>query len=286
MNKGFVCSTLCAVGLVHAGCSSQAAGDPVEETGSIQAALQAPSLAPIPGVASINFVVVNVGDSCASLTPVAKKMVSLEPNPLPPNLLPDGGGNMHPFADALFVLAPGTYTVCALPLNEFGGPSSTCEADIRPVTVFAGATSEQVFVAQCRTPDNGSIDAIAILNRNPVITDLTITPSKFITRCPGQGAGLSAKAFDPDGDSLTFTWTDLNTGSEATAPQVTFFPPFVGDFQIRLVVRDGRLNGNAVQGVAQLTFPIHVSPCADAGADSSPSAQSAQSAVSAPEFRP
>ena len=144
MNKGFVCSTLCAVGLVHAGCSSQAAGDPVEETGSIQFALKAPdpSLGPTSGVTSINFVVVKNGDSCAS-TPLAMKKVSLEPNPLPPNLLPDGGGNMHPFADALFVLAPGTYTVCALPLNEFGGPSSQCEADVRSVTVFAGTTSSR-----------------------------------------------------------------------------------------------------------------------------------------------
>jgi hypothetical protein len=284
MNKGFVCSTLCAVGLVHAGCSSQAAGDPVEETGSIQFALTAadPILDPTLGVASIHYIVVNNGQSCTS-PPVAEKTVPLEPNSLPPNLLPDGGGSMHPFADALFVLAPGTYTVCALPLNQFGGPSSKCEADIRSVTVFAGATSEQVLVAQCRTPDNGSIDAITILNRNPVITDLTITPSKFIQRCPGQGARLSAKAFDPDGDSLTFTWTSLSSGSTATAPVVTFFPPSVGDFQIRLLVRDGRFNGNGVQGVAQLTFPIHVSPCADAGAEASPTAQSV---LPAPEFRP
>jgi len=283
MNKGFVCSTLCAVGLVHAGCSSQAAGDPVEETGSIQFALQAsdPILGPTLDVASIHYIVVKDGDSCASTTPVADKTVSLEPIPLPPNLLPDGGGNMHPFADALFVLAPAKYTVCALPVNQFGGPSSKCEADIRSVTVFAGATSEQIFVAQCRTPDNGSIDAITILNSNPVITDLSITPSKFITLC--QSAVLSAKAFDPDGDSLTFTWRVLETNSQATAPVVTFFPRFVADFHILLLVKDGRFNANAVQGIAQLTFPIHVSPCADAGADPSPARQSAQTL---PELRP
>ena len=182
---------------------------------------------------------------------------------------------MHPFADALFVLAAGTYTVCALPLNEFGGPSSICEADVRSVTVFTGATSEQLFVAQCRTGDNGSIDAITILNSQPVITDLKIEPSKFITQC--QSARLSATAFDADGDSLTFTWQVLDASGNviamATAPVVTFFPPSARDFQIRLLVRDGRFNGNFVQGIAQLTFPIHVSACADAGPDPRPSLQ-------------
>jgi len=172
---------------------------------------------------------------------------------------------MHPFADALIVLAPGTYTVCALPVNQFGGPSSQCAPDVRSVTVFSGVTNEQIFVAQCRTPDNGAIDAITILNSNPVITGLSITPSKFITQC--QSAVLSATAFDPDGDSLTFTWRELGSGSQATAPVVEFFPNSTGDFLIRLVVGDGRFNGSGIQGTAQLTFPIHVSPCTDAGAD-------------------
>jgi hypothetical protein len=273
MNKGFVCSALCAVGFVHAGCSSQAADSPAEETGSIQAALQLPdpSRGPTLDVASIHYLVVGDGQPCDSAKAIVNKTVPLEPNPLPANLLSDGGGNMHPFGDALFVLAPGTYTVCALPVNEAGGPSSKCEFDTRSVTVFPGATSEQIFVVQCRTPDNGAIDATTILNSNPVITDLSIRPGKFINLC--QSVDLSATAFDPDGDSLTFQWTDLNTNRTAIAPQVTFFPPSAGDFQIRLVVRDGQLNGNAVPGVAQLTFPIHVAPCADAGLDPSPELQ-------------
>jgi hypothetical protein len=281
MNKGFVCSALCAVGLVQVGCSSQAAGDPAEEAGSIQLALQTPdpSLGPTFDVAKILYLVMREGESCNALTAVAKASVSLETTPLPPNLLGDAGGNMHPFADALFVLPPATYTVCALPVNGFGGPSSKCEADIRSVTVFPGATIEQIFVAQCRTPDNGAIDAITILNSNPVITDLMIKPSKFITLC--QSADLSAKAFDPDGDPMTFTWTSLVTGSTGTAPMVTFVPRFVGDFPIRLVVQDNQANANVVKGVAQLTFPIHVSPCTDAGADPKPQAQ-AQSASSTP----
>src|SRR5882672_1938862 len=98
MNKGFVCSTLCAVSLVHAGCSSHPAGEP-EETGSVRAALQLPdpSLGPTFDVASIHYIVVRDGESCTSPAPVADKIVPLEPNPLPPSLLPDGGGNMHPF---------------------------------------------------------------------------------------------------------------------------------------------------------------------------------------------
>jgi hypothetical protein len=196
---------------------------------------------------------------------VAVVRVDLEKKPLPTSELPPGGGTKHPFADALIPLAPGTYTVCAQPVNEFGGPSSQCAPDIRSVRIIPGATTELLFVSQCPSIDNGALDAITILNNDPVITKLTIKPSKFITRC--DTVELSVEATDPDGDKLTFLWEVPGTTLRGTKQTFSFTPPSIGTFLVTVTVRDGELNAVALQGQARLTVPVHVAECSDGGTD-------------------
>jgi hypothetical protein len=254
--------------LLHIGCGDQAAGagEQPEDIGTLQAALT--NLAPTNGVGSIEYFITNVQpdagfDFCNTNSPIATKTVPLDTRPLPTSLLPDGSGNMHPFGDALFALAPGQYVVCSVPLNLSGGPSSQCAPDFRRVTIVARQTTEVVLVSQCSGPDNGALDAITILNNPPVINDVTVTPSKIDTTC--EPVTLTVTATDPDGDSLTYAWAVLPSFvTVGTGPTFVFRPPGNGTFEVRVNISDGQFSANAITGRALVSVPIHVSGCQDA----------------------
>lgn len=130
---------------------------------------------------------------------MAETTVALEAESLPTSLLRDGGGGEHSFGDALMVLAVGQYTVCATPLTAAGKPSAQCATTSTSALVAEGVTTEIVMVSQCKGSSNGAIDAIAVLNSPPVIDNLIITPSKFITLC---------ETLDPVTSQLRVTVTD------------------------------------------------------------------------------
>jgi hypothetical protein len=245
-----------------------------EQTGALQLAVATDG--DTHDVTQIHFVVVPRGQPCSFLPVIAEATVLLQPETLPPfspdggSILPDGGGGNHPFADAFMVLNGGQFNVCATPLTDTGDPSSECRQASAPVVVFLGGTTEVLLVSQCIGPQNGAIDAVGILNTSPTITDLTITPTKFIHQRPCADnpiATLTAEATDPDGDALTFLWQLLGTNLSAPGASINFSSFRVGDFQLLLTVTD------PFGASTFLQVPVHVSACpADGGTDPNPGA--------------
>jgi len=259
----FVCSIGC---VLLAGCGANGTGVAQEEsTGQLSAALAMGSQRH--DVAAIGFKVVAGGASCDS-PGLQESMQSLEGAGLSPDLAGQGAGNAHPFADALFVLAPGSYTVCAAPLNDAQQASTECERASKDVLVQNGTTTEIVLISQCKGDPTGAVDAIVALNDPPRIDDLQIDTGKFISLC--EQATLSAKASDPNGDDLAYHWKILSSAPGAAGsiseqgPSATFTPGAIGDYELELSVQD------PFGGETALTFPIHVDgSCIPAVADTS-----------------
>ncbi len=157
------------------------------------------------------------------------------------------------------MLAAGQYTVCATPLTASGAPSAECAPTSTLVFIAEGATTEISMVSQCKGSSNGAVDAVTILNSPPVIDNLIVAPSKFITLC--ESARLTVEASDPDGDALSFLWQLLGTNMSSTNQSINFRSLDLGTFQLRVTVTD------IFGAKTSLTFPIHVSRCADAAAD-------------------
>jgi hypothetical protein len=282
MKKLMFAAPLLAAALVSPlGCGSVGPGGTPQrdgQTGALQLAIDTGG--DRHDVTQIHFVVVPRGEPCSFLPVIAEATVPLELETLPPfspdggSILPDGGGGDHPFADAFIVLNGGQFNVCATPLTASGDPSSECSQATASVVVFLGGTTEVLLVSQCIGPQNGAIDAVGVLNTSPTITDLTISPTKFIHQRPCDVdpiATLTAEANDPDGDALTFLWQLLGTNLSATGASINFSSFNVGDFQLLLTVTD-------VFGASTfLQVPIHVSACPadDAGADPDPAAGAA-----------
>src|SRR6185369_9030772 len=132
MKNGYWWVSLWLPSLLQVGCSSDAAVGDSEGTGTLQAGLSGAAAAQLNDlrakhdVAQIHYVVVRKDQQCTAKPVLAEATVVLEDESLPKSLLPDGGGAKHPFGDALFVLAPGQYTVCATPLKASGAPSEEC----------------------------------------------------------------------------------------------------------------------------------------------------------------
>ncbi|WP_438026724.1 hypothetical protein [Sorangium sp. So ce233] len=251
--KALKCGAL-VLGLLAGACNgSPSPGSGEEgEVGRIHVALSTPG--PTYDVSAINIRVVNAYESCYYGEAVAEATVSLEEEALPADLSPSGGEN-HPFADALFVLPPGDYWVCATPQTDVGAPSSYCYTAESWVSVFGGSTTETTLVSHCTGEPNGGLDVIAALNSPPVIDDLDIAESKFITTC--EEATITVSASDPDGDDVWYEWYQISgpswgalTPAGATA---TFSAPVAGNYELGVIAYDTWGYGTS------LTFPIHVS---------------------------
>lgn len=88
-----------------------------------------------------------------------------------------------------------------------------------------------------------------IVNRPPVAnagSDKTVNINTLVTL---NGSASS----DPDGDALTWSWTQVNGASVAlsndTAAQPTFTPSIAGTYSFQLIVNDGELNSSPDQVV-------------------------------------
>jgi hypothetical protein len=204
--------------------------------------------------------VVGAEDGCDA-EPLYSETIGLEGEALTASLAMSG---VHAFADGFFVLPPGSYRVCGTPLAG-ESPSEECGTAESEVAVEAGTTSEVVLISQCTGGANGAVDVVVSLNDAPVITELSLDPSKFITVC--ESVHLVATASDPNDDALSYSWT-VSSGPEGSTlhsdgAAATFFGP-VGDYVLTLGVSDGH------GGSASLEFPIHVT---DAVCEVSPAVQ-------------
>ncbi|WP_437958456.1 hypothetical protein WME76_01535 [Sorangium sp. So ce119] len=251
--KALKCGAL-VLGLLAGACNGSPAPESGEEAevGRIRVALSTPG--PTHDVSAINIRVVNAYDSCYYGEAVAEATVPLEEEALPADLSPSGGEN-HPFADALFVLPPGDYWVCAAPEAEPGVPSSYCTTAEGYVSVFGGATVETTLVSHCTGQPNGGLDVIAALNSPPQITDLDIAESKFITTC--EEATITVSASDPDGDEVSYFWYQVSGPAYAalspSGATATFSTAVAGNYELGVIAYDPWGYGTS------LNFPIHVS---------------------------
>jgi hypothetical protein len=229
------------------GCGDGDTGHEPGTTGSLRAAVQ------ISGdrhdVTAMRIDIVAASDGCDA-TPVATETVQLENEAAPASLASSGE---HAFGDGLFVLPSGEYRVCASPLAA-EGPSAECGPAEELASVSADMTTELVLYSQCAGDASGGLDAVVALNDQPQITDLSLSPSKFITVC--ESAIVTATASDPDGDELTYGWSVAagpdGSSLRAEGAEATFSGA-AGDYELALSVDDGH------GGAASLSFPIHVS---------------------------
>lgn len=233
--------------------AGQPAPPPPAEVGQLRAALTGA----LPDLGGVEFAAVPASGSCDD-APVAKTSAAIEDEAPPSSVLPPGAGEKRHFADGFLTLSPGSYKVCATPLDKAGKPSSLCARAEGTAAVMAEVTTEIALVSRCTGSGRGGLDTVVVLNSPPVIDELEIKKSKFITTC--ETAELAVRATDPDGDQLGYRWTV--TGSPAGgAPgavegkdtRATFKPAGAGSYQLQVVVTDVHGAG------AALTFPIHVS---------------------------
>lgn len=254
-----LCQLVSAVAVwstMSVGCGNAAhsdMGETEQKTGRLT--VECAGVTPTHDVTAVAFVVVSPRGTCADDPIASVTTPALESEALPASLLPAGAGTAHPFADGLFVLAPGQYRVCATPLTQTG-PSTECAPAEALVVVNPEGTNEIVLMSQCKGDPNGGLDVALGLNDPPLISGLTVTPSKFISVC--ERARLTVSATDPNGDRMTYSGTILSgpagtPGSLTFAANVgTFIPGSPGDYQVKVTVTDG------VGGSTSLQLPIHV----------------------------
>jgi hypothetical protein len=118
--------------------------------------------------------------------------------------------------------------------------------------VVAEQTTEVLLISQCMGNPTGAVGATVALNDPPQVTAVAAAPGRNITVC--DSAALSASAVDPDGDALTITWSAaMGARVRATGGgTAAFSAPAAGDYQVQLLVADGR------GGQASLGFLMHV----------------------------
>lgn len=226
---------------------------PGSKLGRLSAALTVPQDAKH-DVAMAQFNVVAIDGDCSD-APLATTTTAIEDEALVASLdyaLEEG---YRAFADGLMTLPPGEYKVCVQPLKADGSPSDECAVAEGTGTVFEELTTEIVLVSQCDGISNGALDVVVSFNDPPLITEIKIEASKFITTC--ETATISIAAEDPNKDELSYSWEQVSgpmTGSlMGTGPGATFTPNDAGDYEFKVTVTD------STGANTSLIFPIHVS---------------------------
>ena len=161
-------------------------------------------------------------------------------------------------ADAFIPVRPGTYKVVATPLRADGTPSQVCSSAESTAIVTLGATTDVVLVMICSDQGTGAIDVTGILVHQPVITNLVLTPTKYIGTCERLQMQVVARTLDPG--PLSYSWTVVSApvpasayAIRATGPISAFVSTAVGAFTVRVEVKDPA-------GIsAALSFPVYVS---------------------------
>jgi hypothetical protein len=247
------CCPLALAALVVAGCGSQPAAQLGD--GTLQATVRLAETQA--DVTEITVRVVAGGGSCAD-EPIVEQNLAVEQVPLPDELAAPGAGDEHRFSSGLFVLPAGSYHLCATPLMDDGRPSSACSSAEADLTVVAGTTSDLVLVAQCDGDASGAAGVIALLNTAPSISDLQLSPGRFIQT--NQQVSIEVSASDPDGDAISYHWavSSAPAGAQAdltgSGAQATFRTATAGSYEVEVTVTD------AYEGQSSIALPINVEP--------------------------
>ena len=87
----------------------------------------------------------------------------------------------------------------------------------------------------------GGINTLLSINQSPIISDFSTNPQSPIEI--NQSMTITCSASDPDGDSLTYTWTKTGGAITGTGSTLTWVAPFTrGNYTISCIVSDGALN--------------------------------------------
>jgi len=232
-------------GVVALGCGDDPAT--AEAAGTLRAAVELSEVTH--DVTAVRIDIVGAEEGCDA-TPIASETVALEGEALPDSL---AGSGTHAFSAGLFLLPEGSYRACGTPLT-FDVPSTECGVAESSVSVSAGATAEVVLISQCSVAGSGGADVIVSLNDAPVITEVALDPSGFISVC--ESLHVSATATDANDDELTYAWS-VTAGPDAGRLHAdgasAVFSGSPGEYELELSVGDGH------GGSAALTFPVQVS---------------------------
>jgi hypothetical protein len=88
---------------------------------------------------------------------------------------------------------------------------------------------------------------IAVTNNNPQISSLTATPASVVT---GGNSTIRCTASDPDGDTLTYSWTYSGGSISGTGSAITWTAPSTaGTYTVTAIVSDGK-GGTATRSVS------------------------------------
>lgn len=171
-----------------------------------------------------------------------------------------GDAGLHYVADCFFLLPAGDYAVVSVEvIGDDLGALSCCSADYPDVVhVTAAMTTELGVEASCDLVGPGGLDIYGWLNRPPVLTDFTITPSKFGPAC--DPITLTAAAVDLEGDGIAWTWEVITAPDGVTdwqldhdGPTAVFIGYYQGTYGLRVTVTD------VPHGLStSLDFPLHV----------------------------
>lgn len=183
---------------------------------------------------------------------VTQRYVPVSSLELPANLQPAGTDGKR-FADAYFVLEPGTYRVQAMPMRSATEPSPGCQGGESTVEVQAERTNEVVLVTRCGGA-TGGVDVVVIVDSSPVITGLVFDPSKFISTCQKLTVTVQTAVEPP----ASVRWEEVQAPAQASrsflpsGSTLTFLSRTAGTYQVKVTVCDQN------QACSALQFPIHV----------------------------
>jgi len=195
------------------------------------------------------------GTNCDA-TPIEEETIELASMPMPAWMDETKTvGDQHPFASAMFVLEPGEYSVCAVPLDKSKQPSKRCMSTWAPLTVVAGQTNEYVLVAQCLADPLGAAGAIVALNDPPVIDDIDVVAGDPDLCEP---TSITVEASDANNDPMIYLYrtTDKPNGAAGqivgTGDRVVFATDTVGKYALTVTVTD------PYGAFTSLEFPVNV----------------------------
>ena len=106
------------------------------------------------------------------------------------------------------------------------------------------STETYTLIAKATNSEDYATDSITLSwgceleNQNPVISEITVMGTKYISRTYGLGVSAS----DPDGDSLTYNWTVTGgTIDDTSAQNINWTTPSTyGNYIISVTVSDGK----------------------------------------------